>query len=93
MSTAWEQEALQRDLDRMNWWAASNCMAFSKVKCQVIAYLCSSVGLGKSGCGTARQAPRGAGQQLAEHEPAVHPGGQEGQWYPGLYQRQYGQQA
>ncbi|KAJ7403715.1 UPF0704 protein C6orf165 [Willisornis vidua] len=28
----------------------------------------------------------------AEHEPAVCPGGQEGQWHPGLYQEQCGQQ-
>jgi len=28
----------------------------------------------------------GVGQQVAEQEPAVCPGGQEGQWYPGLYQ-------
>jgi len=27
-----------------------------------------------------------AGQQLAEHEPAVCPGGQEGQRHPGLCQ-------
>ena len=30
--------------------------------------------------------PWGAGWQLAEHEPAVCPGGQEDQWHPGLYQ-------
>ena len=23
----------------------------------------------------------------AEHEPSVCPGGKEGQWYPGLYQK------
>ncbi|TRZ24656.1 hypothetical protein HGM15179_002358 [Zosterops borbonicus] len=28
----------------------------------------------------------------AEHEPAVCPGGQEGQWHPGLYQEWCGQQ-
>ena len=28
----------------------------------------------------------GVGQQLAEYEPAVCPGGQEGQRHPGLYQ-------
>ncbi|PKU40249.1 hypothetical protein llap_9444 [Limosa lapponica baueri] len=32
------------------------------------------------------------GGQLAEHEPAVCPGGQEGQQHPGLYQEQRGQQ-
>lgn len=27
------------------------------------------------------------GQHSAEHEPAVCPDGQEGQWHPGLYQQ------
>jgi len=30
--------------------------------------------------------------QLAEYEPAVCPGGQEGQWHPGLYQERCGEQ-
>ena len=30
--------------------------------------------------------------QPTEHEPAVCPGGQEGQRHPGLYQKQCGQQ-
>jgi len=34
----------------------------------------------------------GGGRQPAEHEPAVCPGGQEGQRHPGLYQEQCGQQ-
>jgi len=28
----------------------------------------------------------GVARQLAEHEPAVCPGGQQGQWHPGLDQ-------
>jgi len=41
--------------------------------------------------GVAGKLPKGKGpgdacQQLAEHEPAVCPGGQEGQRHPGLYQ-------
>jgi len=36
--------------------------------------------------------PWGVGQQSAEHEPAVCPGGQEGQQHPGLYKEQCGQQ-
>ena len=36
--------------------------------------------------------PWGVGRQPAEHEPAVCPGGQEGQWHPGLYQESCGQQ-
>ncbi|CAM9283037.1 unnamed protein product, partial [Bubo scandiacus] len=31
--------------------------------------------------------PGGVGWQPAEYEPAVCPGGQEGQWHPGLYQK------
>ena len=31
--------------------------------------------------------PGGAGQQPAEHEPRVGPGGQEGQRHPGLHQK------
>jgi len=30
--------------------------------------------------------------QLAEYEPAVCPGDQEGQWHPGLDQEQCGEQ-
>ena len=30
--------------------------------------------------------------QSAEYEPAVCPGGQEGQWHPGLYQERCGEQ-
>ena len=29
--------------------------------------------------------------QSAEYEPAVCPGGQEGQWHPGLYQERCGE--
>jgi len=35
----------------------------------------------------------GAAQQPADHEPAVCPGGQEGQRHPGLDQEWCGQQA
>ena len=40
---------------------------------------------GRKGCGA-------AGRQLAGHESAVCPGGQEGQWHPGFYQEWCGQQ-
>jgi len=36
--------------------------------------------------------PRCTGRQLAEYEPTVCPGGQEGQWHPGLYQEWCGEQ-
>lgn len=35
-----------------------------------------------------KKGPRGSGQQSVEHEPAVCPGVQEGQWHLGLYQKQ-----
>ena len=39
-----------------------------------------------------RRQPGGAGQQPAEHEPPVCPGGQGGQQHPGLDQEWCGQQ-
>ncbi|KAJ7409908.1 adhesion G protein-coupled receptor B3-like protein [Willisornis vidua] len=36
--------------------------------------------------------PWDAAQQPADHKPTVCPGGQEGQWNPGLYQKSCGQQ-
>jgi len=33
-----------------------------------------------------RKGSWGVGQHPSEHEPAVCPSGQEGQWHPGLYQ-------
>jgi len=35
---------------------------------------------------TSGKGPGGVGRQLAEHQPAVCPGGQEGQQHPGFYQ-------
>jgi len=47
----------------------------------------NTTGLGRSGWWKApdRKGPWGAGRQLAEHEPTVCPGGQEGQWHPGYH--------
>ena len=48
---------------------------------------CNATGLGRHGLKDAWQKRTlGVGRQLADHEPAVCPGGQEGQWHPGLYQ-------
>jgi len=47
---------------------------------------------GVAGKLTSRKGPGVAGQQLAEHEPAVRPGGQKVQQHPGFYQEKCGQQ-
>ncbi|KAJ7406146.1 hypothetical protein BTVI_66709 [Pitangus sulphuratus] len=89
------RKALQRDLDSFDQWANDNSMRFNK--CQVLhldhsnpmqRYRLEEEGL------ESRSAERDPGYWLtaAEYEPAVCPGGQEGQWHLGLYQRKHGQQ-
>ncbi|RMC17409.1 hypothetical protein DUI87_05990 [Hirundo rustica rustica] len=92
-----ERMALQRDLGWLDGWTDSYKMKFNKSKCRVLhfghnnplqRYRLGSVWLDSA------QEERDLGVLVtaAEHEPAVCPGGQEGQWHPGLDQEWCGQQ-
>ncbi|RMC10255.1 hypothetical protein DUI87_13057 [Hirundo rustica rustica] len=83
------RRALQKDLEWLDRWAESNRMRFNKSKCRVLhfghnnslqCYRLGTVWLDSA------QEERDLGVLVtaAEHEPAVCPGGQEGQWHPGL---------
>ncbi|RMB92363.1 hypothetical protein DUI87_31238 [Hirundo rustica rustica] len=83
--------ALQRDLHRLDGWAESNQLKFSKSKCRVLHFGRSNplkcYGLGKVWLDSAQEErDLGVLVPVAEHEPTVCPGGQEGQWHPGLHQ-------
>ncbi|RMB90796.1 hypothetical protein DUI87_32789 [Hirundo rustica rustica] len=86
-----DRMALQRHLDLLDGWAESNKMKFNKSKCRVLHFGHSNplqcYRLGKVWLDSAQE-ERDLGIQVtaAEHEPAVCPGGQEGQWHPGLDQ-------
>ncbi|RMC10099.1 hypothetical protein DUI87_12897 [Hirundo rustica rustica] len=92
-----DRMALQRDLDQLDGWAESNKMKFNMSKCRVLRFGHNNplqrYRLGKVWLDSAQEErDLGVPVTAAEHEPAVCPGGQEGQWHPGLDQEWCGQQ-
>ncbi|TRZ14634.1 hypothetical protein HGM15179_012475 [Zosterops borbonicus] len=91
------KRALQRDLEWLDGWAETNKMKLNKSKCQVLHFdhnsllQCQRQGMVWL---DSAQEERDLGVLVtaAEHEPTVCPGGQEGQWHPGLDQEWCGQQ-
>ncbi|KAK4823871.1 hypothetical protein QYF61_007627 [Mycteria americana] len=87
------QEALQRDLDRLEHWAMTNGMKFNKTKCQILHLGRSNTGhkykLGEENS----PAERDLGVLLASrlNESAACPGSQGSKPLPGVHQTQHNQ--
>ncbi|KAJ7395562.1 rna-directed dna polymerase from mobile element jockey-like [Pitangus sulphuratus] len=79
----------RKALHRLDQWAEPNSVRSNRVKCWVGMWVTTTPGsatvLEKSGWKTALEKRTWeCWLTAAEHEPAVCPGGQEGQWHPGF---------
>jgi len=89
------RKALQSDLDRLDRWAEANCIEVQQGQMLGPAlgskqpHVALQAWGGVSGKLPGGKRPWGVGGQPSELEPAVCPGGQEGQRHPGLYQEYY----
>ncbi|RMC06634.1 hypothetical protein DUI87_16072 [Hirundo rustica rustica] len=98
MTRSWERvdllegrRALQKDPEWLDRWAESNKMKFNESKRRILHFGHNNplqrYRLGKVWLDSAQEERElGVLVTAAEHEPAVCPGGQEGQWHPGLGQ-------
>ena len=87
------RKALQRDLDRLDWWAEVNTVSLNKTKWQVLNFghknsvHCHRLGMEMLESCAEEKDLEGISPQLDEHEQAVCLGGQKGQQHPQLYQK------
>lgn len=86
-----DKNTLQRDLNEE---AVASCMRFNKTKCLVLHFVCNNTmqhcWLGREWlevCMEEKDLGELVNGQLNMSQPAVYLGGQEGQQYPGLYQK------
>ncbi|PKU44831.1 rna-directed dna polymerase from mobile element jockey- hypothetical protein [Limosa lapponica baueri] len=89
---------IQQNLDRLESWAERNLMKFNKGKYRVLHlgtnnpmhhYRLRADLLESS---SEEDRPRSPGGQQDDHDPAMCPCGQKGQWHPGVHQEECGQQ-
>ena len=90
------QDAIQRDLDRLEQWVQVNFIRFNKSKCKVVhlgqgnLLYQYKVGDERIECSPAEKDLGGTGGWQAGREPAMYPCSPESQPYPGLHQKKHG---